>query len=101
MSEDLNKAEMTAPAAMPATLSLKPCARIRRRTLRPVAPMAIRMPISCVRRLTEYAITPYRPSTLINKTTAETAVMKNVLENEFRRAGYNGGQPFITGQTLG
>src|SRR5439155_16026035 len=46
------------PAARPTTATTNPCFMMRPRTVDGCAPSAIRIPISRVRRATEYAITP-------------------------------------------
>ena len=50
--------ETTGPTTRPTTVSSMPCLMISARTLVECAPRAMRMPISRVRMLTAYEITP-------------------------------------------
>ena len=50
------------PVARPRPVSNSPCLSISRNTSPRPAPSAMRMPISRVRRLTAYDITPYKPT---------------------------------------
>ena len=55
--------DRTTPIESPTNASFAPCRTIIPRTSEGFAPRAIRMPISCLRWVTEYAITPLDPHT--------------------------------------
>ena len=61
-SELADATEAAKPIAIPAAISSAASFRSRRCTADGCAPSAMRTSISRVRRLTEYAITPYRPA---------------------------------------
>jgi len=55
-------ADETSPITRPAPAKAVPCRSTSSKTSLDVAPIAIRTPISCVRRLTECATTAYKPT---------------------------------------
>src|SRR3954453_2286706 len=55
--------EATTPTATPIPAVNSPCPSTRPRMVLRLAPSAMRTPISLVRRVTEYAMTPYIPAT--------------------------------------
>ena len=62
-----NASEATSPIAAPIAISRTPLRSTSVKMSARVAPIAIRKPISCVRRATRNEITPYSPTIAISK----------------------------------
>jgi len=66
----LTAIDAASPTARPIASGSIPCLSTSSRISRAVAPTAMRIPISCVRRLTECAISAYRPTEASSKAIA-------------------------------
>jgi hypothetical protein len=71
------------PIALPNKIIRACCARISRSTLARVAPIAMRIPISCVRRTTEYEITPYTPTAASSSANTANALSRNIVSRRW------------------
>src|SRR5438105_2291677 len=73
VQDPLETEPITTPIAVPIPASTRPLLMTRRSTSNGAAPIAMRIPISRVRRLTLYATSPYKPATASTRPTAPIA----------------------------